>query len=89
MITIIKSDSMEKFNIIENRYANSKILLSKFTDDCKGNLNGKIYAVSSDRSSYGELQDICNELRKSGFAPLIIGSYGDVYISIQREYKEI
>ena len=87
MLKMVNSNSMEKFNIIENRYANSKILLSEFTDDCKGNLNGKVYAVSSDRSSYGELQDICNELRKSGFAPIIIGSYGDVYVGVQYEYN--
>lgn len=78
---------MESFDVIEDRYINSKIIISEFTDDYNGNLNGKVYAVCDNIYEDSEFQDICYDLIKHGYDAILISSYGEVLLGVQYEYK--
>lgn len=88
MIKIINSNKMESFDIIEYKYKNCNILISEFIDDFNGNLKGKVYAVCDNIYEDSEFQDICYDLIKQGYDAILIGSYGEVSLGVQFEYKE-
>ena len=76
MLKIIDSNLVERTSLIRARYPRSKFLI-KGDYDCN-DPKGKLYAVSTDKSSFKEICHIMNEMCKKGESVTLMGSYHDV-----------
>lgn len=87
MLKMINSDVTEKVSDIERKYKGCKILVTEYFDDYNCNVTGKAYAISTDISSYRELQELRSKICRDGVDAVVAGYYGEGLISVQYEHR--
>lgn len=78
MLEMIKSDEMVSVNEVADKYEGCKYLMVDINYDMD-DLRGKLYCVSSSKSSWDEICKVSEQLEDAGKEVAILGIYADGY----------
>lgn len=89
MIKILNELEIKTHEEIFKAYSNCKFIIADLDLDNLSNLQGHLYAISTNKSSENELHKICRELTSSGRPSVVCGQYEHgMDVSVQFEIKQ-